>query len=94
MHRNPSADEHSGSQSGELLAAAPAGRVGSVIVADHHSSLLEVPKMVLQVATEALSRENNTKMSGIQVSGQYDFKSRFSSFLRIDRKGFKLAPFK
>lgn len=57
MDGNPSADEHSCSQTGEALAAAPAGRVGPGIITDHHPSLLKVPEALLQVVTETLSKE-------------------------------------
>lgn len=40
VDRHPSADEHSCSQAGEALAAAPAGRVGPGVVPNHHPSLL------------------------------------------------------
>lgn len=54
VDRHPSADEYSCSQAGEALAAAPAGRVGPGVITNHHSSLLKVPKTILQVATETL----------------------------------------
>lgn len=55
MDRNPPADEDSRSQAGKALAAAPTGRVGPGIIANHHPSLLKVPKTLLQIATETLS---------------------------------------
>lgn len=47
VDRNPTADENSCSKAGKVLTAAPAGRVGSGIVSNHHPSLLEVPKTLL-----------------------------------------------
>ena len=58
VHRNPSADEHRCSQAGKPLAVAPAGRVGPGIVTNHHPSLLQVLKTLLQVVTETLSGKN------------------------------------
>lgn len=55
VDRHPSAYEHSCSQAGEALAAAPAGGVGPGVVTNYNSSLLKVPKTVLQVVTETLS---------------------------------------
>lgn len=55
VDRDSSADEYSRSQAGEMLAAAPAGRVGASVVPNHHPSLFEVPNTLLQVATETLS---------------------------------------
>lgn len=62
VDRDSSADEYSRSQAGETLAAAPAGRVGTSVVPDHHPLLFEVPNTLLQVATETLSGRNNRKI--------------------------------
>lgn len=56
---NPPSNEHGCRQAGEALAAPAAGGVGPGVVANNYPSLLEAPKTVLQVATEALSGETN-----------------------------------
>lgn len=57
VNRHASTDEYSCGQVGKTLAAAPAGRVGSSIEPNHHSSLFKVRKTLLQVRTETLTGE-------------------------------------
>lgn len=59
MDRNISAEEHSSRQAGKVLAAATAGGMSPGIVPNHHPSLLQALKAVLQVATQALTGETN-----------------------------------
>lgn len=59
MDRNAPADEDSCSQAGKVFAAAPAGGMGPGIVANHHASLLNVRKTLLQIAAETLSRHTD-----------------------------------
>lgn len=63
-----------------MLAAAPAGRVGPGVISYHHPSLLQVPKTLLQVATETLSHrttfkemsENDKKRNCRSGNGAYE----------------------
>lgn len=76
MNRNSSADEHSRGQGSKALAAAAAGRVLACVKPDHHTTLFQILKMLLQIATEPLKREK-TEQSIFKKKCIYSFDFTF-----------------